>query len=368
MARKQAFAPFANVNLMCSLMERPTKLSDKEKKVHVRTLADLAKLAGVSTGTVSRALAGSDLVKIKTREQIQALAREHGFRPNQMASKLRTQRTGIIGVVIPLGHELKQQISDPFFMRLIGHLADELTQSGYDLLLSRAIPSETPDWLDRICWSGMVDGVIVIGQSDQFDAIDEVAKSYSKMVIWGSHREGQHQCTVGTDNVEGGAIAARRLIDAGARKLAFFGFSTGIEIADRFSGVQQVAAEAGASLLHLPCHMSDKLMEAELRQHLAAHGDEIDGIVTASDLIAVTAMRVLNEMGRSVPDDVQVIGFDDLPLASQTLPPLSSMRQDIEGGAREMVARLLEAIEGRPAEPLVMEPALIDRGTTLPVS
>ncbi|MBS7670846.1 LacI family DNA-binding transcriptional regulator [Croceicoccus gelatinilyticus] len=349
-------------------MERPDTPSGKKESVKIRTLADLAKLAGVSTGTVSRALAGSELVKTKTREQIQALAREHGFRPNQMASKLRTQRTGIIGVVIPLGHELKQHISDPFFMKLIGHLADELTECGYDLLLSRAIPSETPDWLDRICWSGMVDGVIVIGQSDQFDTIEQVAKSYYKMVIWGAHRPGQNQCSIGTDNIEGGAIAARRLIAAGARKLAFFGYRTGIEIADRLSGVEQAANEAGASLLHLPCHMSDQLMEDELREHLAAHADEIDGIVTASDLIAVTAMRILTEMGRSVPGDVQIIGFDDLPLASQTSPALTSMRQDIEGGAKAMVAKLREAIDGREVEPLVMAPELVDRATTLPLS
>lgn len=349
-------------------MERPDTPSEQRESVHIRTLADLAKLAGVSTGTVSRALAGSDLVKTKTRELIQALAREHGFRPNQMASKLRTQRTGIIGVVIPLGHELKQHISDPFFMKLIGHLADELTENGYDLLLSRAIPAETPDWLDRICWSGMVDGVIVIGQSDQFDAIEQVAKAYPKLVIWGSHRPGQHQCTVGTDNIEGGAIAAQRLVDSGARKLAFFGYRTGIEIADRFSGVQRVAKQAGASLLHLPCHMSDQLMEAELREHLAANVDSIDGIVTASDLIAMTTVRLLSEMGRSVPGDVQVIGFDDLPLASQTFPPLTTMRQDIEGGAKAMVAKLREAIEGCGIEPLVMKPQLIERGTTKALS
>ncbi|WP_417818928.1 LacI family DNA-binding transcriptional regulator, partial [Tritonibacter scottomollicae] len=77
----------------------------------VRTLADLAKIAGVSPGTVSRALAGNSLVNTKTREKIEAIAREHGFRPNQMASKLRRQKTGVIGVAIPLGHDVRQQIS-----------------------------------------------------------------------------------------------------------------------------------------------------------------------------------------------------------------------------------------------------------------
>ncbi len=143
--------------------------------VEVRTLADLARVAGVSAGTVSRALAGKSLVNAETRERIQALARHYGFRPNQMASRLRSQKTGVIGVVIPLGHAKRQHISDPFFLTLLGHLADELTESGYDLMLSRAIPDGTPDWLERITGSGMVDGLIVIGQSDQYEVIEHVA-------------------------------------------------------------------------------------------------------------------------------------------------------------------------------------------------
>ena len=105
-----------------------------ESVTRVRTLADLAKIAGVSPGTVSRALAGNSLVNTKTREKIEAIAREHGFRPNQMASKLRRQKTGVIGVAIPLGHDERQRISDTFFMTLLGYLADELTEKGYDLM------------------------------------------------------------------------------------------------------------------------------------------------------------------------------------------------------------------------------------------
>src|SRR3546814_7219250 len=112
----------------------------------VRTLADLARLAGVSTGTVSRALAGKSLVNTETRERIQALAREHGFRPNQMASKLRSKRTGVIGIVIPLGHEKRQHISDPFFLALLGWLADELTEFGYDVMQTGRAPCR-----ERVC-------------------------------------------------------------------------------------------------------------------------------------------------------------------------------------------------------------------------
>jgi len=115
----------------------------------IRNIAELARLAGVSAGTVSRALANSSLVNKQTREKIQALAREHGFRPNQMAKRLRIQQTKVIGIVVPLGHERRQHLSDPFFMAILGHLADALTENGYDIMLSRVIP-DADDWLERI--------------------------------------------------------------------------------------------------------------------------------------------------------------------------------------------------------------------------
>lgn len=341
-----------------------TQTTDGISSGEIRTLADLGRLIGVSAGTVSRALAGSELVKPKTRERIQALAREHGFRPNQMARKLRTRRTGVVGVVIPLGHERRQHISDPFFMTLLGHLADQLTENGYDLMLSRALPDENPDWLDGLTGSGMVDGVIVIGQSDQFDAIEKVAGSYPNMVVWGSKREGQHHLVVGTDNHLGGRIATQRLIAGGARHLAFLGSAAGIEIAQRLAGAREAADAAGTPLIHLPCHLSDETMEDELRSQLGTHGLEVDGIVAASDLIAMTAMKVLHEQGRNAPDDFQIVGFDDLPLAAQTMPPLTTIRQDITRGAKALVENLEASISGSKGSSLVMEPVLVERQTT----
>ncbi|EHJ59010.1 LacI family DNA-binding transcriptional regulator [Novosphingobium pentaromativorans] len=355
---------------MSSIMKSGRRLDedpvtkDGAEITKVKTLADLGKIAGVTAGTVSRALAGSELVNKRTRERILALAHEHGFQLNQIASKLRSKRTGMIGVVIPLGHERNQHISDPFFMTLLGHLADEITERGYSIVLERAIPEEKPDWLDRICGSGMVDGVILIGQSNQFATIERIAETYRPLVAWGSYQEGQLHCAVGTDNRAGGEIAARRLLAGGATRLAFLGETTGVEIAERFAGVKDVADEVGASLVHLPCHMSFELMTGELESLLAQHDGDFDGIIAASDLIAMTALKVLYGLGKRVPEDVQVIGYDDLPLAAQTMPPLTTIHQDISGGAREIVQRLQSAIAGRDVASLVMAPKLIERETT----
>lgn len=334
---------------------------DKSTRGSVRTITDLARLAGVSPGTVSRALAGKSLVNTKTREKIEAIAREHGFRPNQMASGLRRQKTGVIGVVIPLGHDTRQQISDSFFMTLLGHLADELTREGYDLMLRRVVPEDDADWLDRFIGSGMIDGVIVIGQSDQFERIEEVADGYLPMVVWGNHTEGQRHCVVGSDNRLGGKLAAERLIAAGATRLAFLGDTGPMEFAARFAGARDVAARMGVPITALPTHLSPDRASAEIARHISAIDGQIDGIFAATDTLAALCLTELRARGLVVPDGVRLVGFDDLPIARQTVPPLTTVRQDIAAGARGLVQLLLRRLGGEETESLVLPPQLVIR-------
>ncbi|MDE2595437.1 MAG: LacI family DNA-binding transcriptional regulator [Sphingomonadales bacterium] len=338
-------------------------IPEGQRPRRIRNIQELAKIAGVSAGTVSRALAGKELVNKETRERIQAIARDHGFRPNQMARRLRTQQTGVIGVVIPLGHERRQHISDPFFMTLLGHLADELTESGHDLMLSRVIPGDA-DWLDRIVDSGMLDGVLMIGQSDQFETIERVAEYYKPLVVWGSHREGQVHCTVGSDNFAGGGLAARRLIERGAGRLAFFGDTRGPEIEQRLFGARAAVAASGGVLLKVfPTHLSAEQLGPQIAAHLDELGDWVDGIVAATDVIAMTAIGQLQQRGCPVPDRVAVVGYDDLPLATQTVPPLTTVRQDIAEGAKAMVAALHRRIAGEDTPSVVMAPELVVRAS-----
>ena len=329
----------------------------------VRTITDLARIAGVSAGTISRALAGKSLVNPKTRERIQALARAHGFQLNQMASNLRRQKTGAIGVAIPLGHDRRQQISDTFFMTLLGHLADELTERGYDLMLRRVIPDRDEDWLDRFIGSGMIDGVIVIGQSDQFERIEEVADGYLPMVVWGNHQQGQRHCVVGTDNRLGGKLAAERLIAAGARNLAFFGDTEPIEFAARFAGASEVASRMGVTIEDCATHLSVDRMAVEIAGHLDRAGGRFDGIFAATDTLAVACLKALHERGIAVPAAMRLVGFDDLPIAAQTMPALTTIRQDIAAGAHGLVDLLLRRLNGEDTESLVLPPQLIVRAT-----
>lgn len=346
--------------------QTPSDRSDPGANGKARTLVEIARLAGVSAATVSRALADNPLVNPNTRSRIKQLAKEHGFRPNQMASRLRTQKAGVIGVVIPMGHDRSQHVSDPFFMALLGHLADALTESGQSLMLSRVIPEEDPEWLDRITKSGMVDGVLMIGQSDQFDVIEEITEHYRPLVAWGTHRAGQRHIVVGSDNVAGGKAATEHLLARGRRSIAFLGDLRGIEIADRYAGAQQAIAAFGgsATLHHLPVHLSLNDMRDEIGVGLAGLTNKIDGIVAASDGIALAAIGQLHDRGLSVPGDISVIGFDDLAIARHTVPQLTTMRQDIAGGALAMAARLQSLINGEDVESLVMPTECIVRSST----
>ena len=338
-------------------------MPDSNTTVRIRNIAELARLAGVSPGTVSRALAGKELVNKDTRERIQAIAREHGFRPNQMARRLRTQQTGVIGVVVPLGHEQRQHLSDPFFMAILGHLADALTENGYDLMLSRVIP-DNDDWLEMIVDSGMLDGVLLIGQSNQFEAIERVAERYRPMVVWGAHVEGQTHCTVGVDNRLGGRLAGEHLIARGCKRLAFMGEIRAPELEDRHRGLRDATSAAGLpDPVQLHTHLASDIMAEEIAGHIERIGASVDGIAAASDLIAMHTVRALADRGISVPGQVAVTGFDDLPFAEQTIPRLTTISQNIAVGARAMVTALFDRLAGNDAASMEMPPMLVVRDT-----
>lgn len=321
----------------------------------------LAKLAGVSVSTVSRALAGNPAINDLTREKVAALAREHGFQPNTVARNLRLRRTEAIGVVLPLGHQADQHLTDPFFLTLIGYLADELSQHGYDMLLKKIVP-HNDHWLQQLAESGRVDGIIVIGQSDQETELALVARSYKPMVVWGASLPGQAYVTVGSDNVAGGALAARHLISRGRKRLIFVGVSGAPEFAQREAGFRLACDEAG---LGASAHSLRVGLVAEhaYRDLLGIIDREagVDGIVAASDVIATAAIRALEARNYRVPHDVAVVGYDDVPLAQHIVPTLTTIRQDLALGAHTMITKLIGLIAGEPQSSTVMTPELVVR-------
>lgn len=324
-------------------------------------LADLAALAGVSTSTVSRALAGHPSISAATQARVKALAREHDVRPNQLARNLRLKSTGAIGLALPLGHARTQHLTDPFFLTLLGFLADLLVERGYDILLSRVLP-DSDDWLDRLIDGGRIDGLLLVGQSDQSAVIERVAARYRPLVVWGANRPGQQQLTIGSDNVAGGELAARHLVAQGRRRLLFVGDPAPPEFADRLAGFRTGAAAAGVAVDVLETAMTPDAVHAGLRL-LLTQRNAPDGIFAASDIVAMAALRTLAEAGVEVPRDTAVIGYDDVTMAAHTSPPLTTIRQDLAAGARLMVEALLARIAGEDTASAIIPPDLVVRAS-----
>ncbi len=328
----------------------------------VASISDIARLAGVSASTVSRALAGSKMISVKTRNRINELAREHGFQLNQMARNLRLKRTNAIGALFLFDIDAGQLFSDSFASTMIGAIADEVTARGYDLLLTKALSSDEGS-LDRFVNSGRVDGVIVIGEANQGAALRRVGAVYDPIVVWGQLDEDPTYCTVGTDYYEGGAIATRHLLKAGRRNIVFAGHTDFPQFAARFEGYLDAHREAGVQPGgHVPVPLFLEPAHAAMASYLETNAVP-DGIVGATDVVAIATIRALGGRGLSVPGDVWITGYNDIPLAAQVTPPLTTVRQDVVKGAALMVDSLFRRIDGELCDSVVMTPELVIRAS-----
>ncbi len=329
-------------------------------------MAQLAALAGVHEATVSRALANSPLVAKETRERVQRLADENGYTLNLAASSLRSKVARTVSVAILLEHEPRQPLSDPFFLVLLGAIADALAARDHNLMLSK-VESDADKWLRQAVRSDNIDGLIVVGQSFRHEALNAVCQTGVPLVVWGAKLRGQRYVTVGSDNENGGYMAARHLIGQGCRNIAFLGNTRLPEVAPRFAGYRRALKEsriARRSDLERLVHFDSTTARREVSNLLDAR-QPLDGVVASSDVIAMSVLQALSERGRRIPADVAVVGFDDVPLASHTSPPLSTIRQDIAGAGVLIVDKLMDLIAGKDVQSTVLPAELVVRKSTV---
>jgi DNA-binding LacI/PurR family transcriptional regulator len=325
-------------------------------------MSDVARLANVSMSTVSRALADSPLIPEDRRREIQRIATDAGYVINQSARSLRMRKTQTIGVVFPLGHDVGQLISDPFFIEMFGRLADEITTRGYQVLLYR-VTDTSKGWLDRIIQSQRQDGLVIVGQSDQHEVLNQTSLSYSPLVVWGGHLPDQVYCSVGTDNVGGARLAVEHLIGLDRRRIAFLGVPELPEIGLRYEGYQRALRAANLPIdpaLTVPAQFTFETAYEAARE-LIESGTKFDAIFAAFDVIALAAIQALTAAGISIPRDVSVVGFDDINIAAQSMPPLTSVQQDLARGARTIVDLLFKRMAGDDAPSATLSPKLIVR-------
>ena len=328
-------------------------------------MADIARIAGVSTSTVSRALSGSKLINDKTRQRILELARSLKYSINIGAQNLRLKQNRTVGVVVPYDSRTPQHLSDPFFLSMLGSLADALTEQGFDMLLSR-VDAETLDAAARPFDSGRVIGVILIGQWRHHEQLNELAARRVPIVVWGAQLPQQLYCTIGGDNAAGGRLATEHLLGRGRRGIAFFGDTHLPEVEQRHQGYREALAAAGVASderLRVPVSFLPQ-GGAEAVDELLRRGVPFDAVFVCSDLLAMTTINALRQRGRRVPEDVAVVGYDDIELSSYFHPPLSTVRQPVHAAGRALVEALLALLDGEAVPSRQLATALVVRATS----
>ena len=327
-------------------------------------MEDIAKLANVSVSTVSRALAGSPRVPAALREKIEAIAESHGYVVNRSASNLRLQRTQTIGLVLPLGHETGQQLTDPFLLEMIGYLSEEVIRHDFDIHLTK-VKQSGDGWLKALIQSHRFDGMLMLGQSDQHAAINDVAQRYKEMVVWGERLPDQIYCSVGVDNVSAGQMATEHLMNSGRKHIRFIGPPSVPEVDSRYRGYLNAIGT------DLPQRATDLINARftfesayEVTKQLLRERVKLDGLFAASDVIAHGAMTAMLEAGLSVPTDVAVVGFDDVAMAKSLNPPLTTIRQDLSLAAKMMVDMLFKRMNGEITSSAQIPASLVVRASS----
>ena len=332
-------------------------------KKRVMTLADIALLANVSKSTASRALRNNPLINKNTRELVQEIALKHNFKVNATASNLRTQKTNTIAVVVMFDQKSGQVISDPFLMEILGTIADELTQFGYDMLLTTT-KTAVHDWYSYYYESKRADGLIIIGQGEHDQRIEALTTTDLPFIVWGTEIHQNSYTTVGSDNRKGGYLAVSHLIEQGCKRIAFLGDVNHNEVEQRWLGYQDAITEAGLVLdpkLQIRTDFTSIDGYRSLSNHYLADDSPIDGVFAVSDAIALGATKYLFEQGIKIPSQVAVIGFDDISMSEYCSPSLSTIRQNTAAGGRLLVKLLLDKLNHQPVVSQLLNVEMIQR-------
>lgn len=330
-------------------------------------MQEIADIAGVSKSTVSRALAASPLIAEKTRENIVSIAREKGYRLNKKARNIQSSSALTIAVVVQEPERTEWSFTDPFFLQLLGRIANELDSMGHELLLAN-IRIDLDEWVRRHIMRGQCDGAIIVHDGQSHEMLNAVAETHTPIVAWGGKIKDQRYCTVGSNNFLGGYLATDHLLAQGRTHVAFTGQYDLPELALRHSGYLDAHEKRGLSVnpeFTIHTGRSSRVAEKDFADFLARNR-QVDAVVASSDVVALGIMRSIVKSGRAIPDDVAVIGYDDIEIARSTSPSLSTIRQDCRLGATYLVRKVLRLIDGGNVRPKELRPELVVRESSSP--
>jgi DNA-binding LacI/PurR family transcriptional regulator len=329
------------------------------------TINELAELAGVSIATVSKAINGRSDIGKATREKILTIMEENDYHPKMLAAGMDT-----IAVFAPMDRET--HVDNPYFSGILAGVCDVIYERGYNLSVvsTKHMPKSSREFLMYCRQRKIVGGIfplLMIGE----DYFLEFADKFP-MVVLSYHFDGAPIGCVGADNFGGGYIAARHLIDLGHEKIALVNPSTRyIDHNNRINGAKEAIVSAGLKLMPNSNSITSSLAlnDADLSYMVSSimSGTRPTAIFVASDQETMRTMRVLRDLKIDVPQNVSVVGFDDLRFAATMNPPLTTVRQpvfEIGKAACEMLAGAISSGKSFNSSPQVFKTELIVRKST----
>lgn len=323
------------------------------------TLKDVAKEAGLTVTTVSRVLNNRGYISDNARQRVAAAIEKLNYRPNELARSLQNKSSNTIGVIVP-------HIRHPYFAEMISNLENEAHKKGYKILLcnSQGREDKMLEYVD-MCYSNRVSGLILF--SGTVDAA--VFEKLDIPIITVERYVDTATASVECDNIQGGALAAKKLISAGCKQLLHIGSFTDTPMSadSRVVGFRQVCAEYGVPFLEIMTEVVqfDALSYSDMIEQTLREHPDIDGLFANSDVIAAQALQICRKLDIDVPGQIKVIGFDDSMIATATAPQLTTIHQPIKEMATIAVELLQKAEDGQlVAKRTVLPVYLVEREST----
>ncbi|OQR65576.1 LacI family transcriptional regulator [Streptomyces maremycinicus] len=326
------------------------------------TLEVVAARAGVSKSSVSRVINGETTVAPQIRDVVMRAVHELGYVPNGAARNLVTRRTDTLAVVVCDPHQGVVS-DDPLFSSVVRAVSRELEAAGKRLVLMLAESDESRTRVEQYVAGGQVDGVMLVALHGT-DPLPAALARQGLPVVSFNRTSAQDVPYVALDNAGGATLAVSHLLERGRRRIATITGPLDLhEARERLDGYRRTLRDTGRRSI-VALGDFTRASGAEAMRQLLEDDPDLDAVFASNDLMAIGALRTLHQAGRRVPDDVAVVGFDDIEAASYTSPALTSVRSPMADQATAAVHLLLRLIEGGSTAPVIMPNELVVREST----
>lgn len=311
------------------------------------SIKEISQKAGVSIATVSRVINKKGRYSRETEERVMRIIEENHYEPNLVARGLRVQRMKNVGIIVP-------DITNEFFMKLVYKIEKELFAQGYETFLCNTDEDEE---LEKIRTQMMTMqnacGLIFLsgGTAEMMNTHSDIPMVF----IDRFPKEAQeNDCMISSDNVDGGYLATRELIDQGCKEILIMTSRKPISVyTDRFEGYVRALIQSGLDASHIHVSYLDRLHYQDAYEEMVRileSGDfHYDGIFACSDWLALGCYKALAERGYTIPDQVKIVGYDDISIVAFNAVPITTIRQQVDVIGRLAAEQLLRSLEGEEA-------------------